>query len=295
VTDKQHETTLDVSCYFLVYPCKISAIMRLMEEKNTSQQGSLTLKQLDVLKLLFRFRFGTSDLIARAQGGISTRSMRTRLTALEDKGMVVKKQDGRSKLAGKPAVYRLAAKGRAVLKKDGAKYSEKVLNSIRAHRDNSERFIQQHLTLFALFNVLGDAYGEGLVFLTKSNIATDKFDYLSETRPDAFIHLAENNQYYFLYLLDESSPDFVYVRRIAALFAYEKSGKWQAAVGEKLPVVLLVCSSNRLETTLRKKLAKLADDANSDIRFASTTVEGLFSSTNAWHGEDGGRVELTKI
>jgi DNA-binding MarR family transcriptional regulator len=249
-----------------------------MKDKVPTQQRSLTDKQLDVLKLLYRFRFGTSDLISQAQGGISRQSTNARLTVLVEKELINKKQDGRAKLEGKPAIYSLAAKGRTTLRKQGDKYSDKVLNSIRANRDSSEKFVQHNLTIFSIANKLSELYGDDITFLTKSNIYGDSFDYLPESRPDAFLHIKSLNSYYFLYNLDDSTPDFALIRRVSPVFEHEKSGKWEVKTGLKLPSVLMVCSSNRLETTMRKRFAKLKSDEASDFGFVTTVVSRLLES-----------------
>lgn len=267
-----------------------------MEEKNTAKQRNLSDKQLDVLKLLFRFRFGTTDLISEAQGGISRNSAHVRLTSLLDRGFITKKLDGRSRLQNKPAIYSLAAKGRKILSEDPAKYSPKVINSIRANRNASDDFISHHLSLFSIFNVLNQHH-KGLVFLTKSNLGAEKFDYLPEVKPDAFIYLPQTKKYFFLYLLDGDSPDFAYVRRVAAVFEYEKSGKWEASSGEHLPAILLVCEKRRVETVMRKRFTRLANDADSEMRFVTATLEGVLDTETAspWRTNEGDeKVELSE-
>lgn len=251
-----------------------------MKDKISPQQRSLTDKQLDVLKILYRFRFGTSDLISQAQGGISRQSTNARLAVLVEKELINKKQDGRAKLEGKPAVYSLAAKGRAALRKQGDKYSSKVLNSIRANRDSSDKFVQHNLTIFSVANKLTEQYKDAVTFLTKSNVYGDSFDYLPESRPDAFLHIKTINAYYFLYYLDESTPDFAHVRKISSLFDYEKSGKWEIGTKLGLPGILLVCSSNRLETTMRKRFVKLKSDEDSDFGIYTTVISRLLDSEN---------------
>lgn len=234
---------------------------------------ALTDKQLEVLKLLFRFRFGTAELIAQAQGGVTVQSIRNRLNSLLKNDYIIVKREGKDRLMGRPGTFRLSAKGRAYLKEQGkGKYSEKVLNAIRANRDVSERFIDRQLTIFRISNSLESNYGEDLLFLTKSNLAADKFAYMPEVKPDALIHLSDIKKSYFLFFLDETIPDFALVRRVAPIFEYEKSGKWEAATGQKLPAVLLMCASNRIETLMRKRISKLAVDNQSEAIFAATTL-----------------------
>lgn len=268
-----------------------------MGDIKTTRERVLTAKQLDVIKLLFRFRFGTSDLISQALGGLARQSANSRLAILVERGYLTKKRDGNDRVHGKPAIYSLAAKGRAVLRQEPEKYAESVLNSIRANRNSSERFIERNLSIFAIYNALAAKYGEKLVFLTKSNLATNKFDYLPDAKPDAFIQLeVGEGKYFFLYLLDESTPDFALVRRITSVFEYEKSGRWIVKTGFVLPSVLLVCGTNRLQTTITKRVARASRKESSDFVFAATTLDSVLSDEKkAWKSAIGETIALADL
>lgn len=251
----------------------------------------LTDKQLDVLKLLFRFRFGTAELIAQSQGGVSLQTVRTRLNSMLDSELIIQKREGKDKIQGKPAVYWLSTKGRRKLRdNDQSKYSERALNAIRGNRNSSDAFITRQLKIFRISNKLETALGDSFVFLTKSNLAAEKFDYLPEVKPDALIRLTEVDRSFFMYYLDQSVPDFASIRRVAPVFEYEKVGKWEVETEEDLPGVLLVCGSNRLETVMRKRISKLSVDHESDLTFATTTEEKLMTgeSSSPWRrlGDD---------
>ena len=96
-----------------------------------------TSKQLAVLKLLYRFRFGTTDLLARALDLKDGRYIHTRLEALVTQGYIGKNYDSTYKLDGKPATYYLLPKAFAALKKQhkttGKELSEKTLRN--AYKD----------------------------------------------------------------------------------------------------------------------------------------------------------------
>jgi DNA-binding MarR family transcriptional regulator len=252
-----------------------------MKDKEASQERNLTSKQLDVLRLLFRFRFGTSDLISVAQGKLTRQAANARLSSLAERGYISGRRDGKDRVQGKPTIYSLAAKGRAVLRKEPGKYSESALDSIRANRDSSDRFIEHNLLVFAIFNSLSELYGDKLEFLTKSNLAAEEFDYLTDLKPDAFVQLdAGEGEAFLLYLLDDNTPDFALIRRVSAVFEYEKSGKWQAKTGKELPRILLVCTSNKLRTTMAKRFERLVMKESSGLLVVTTllidVLEGRF-------------------
>lgn len=263
-----------------------------MKGNTTSRQRTLSEKQLDVLKLLFRFRFGTTDHISQAQGGLSRNSANVRLVALAEKGFISRKREGKDAISGKPAVYSLANAGRKYLANNPDKYSSKVLESIRANPNASEKFVNHHLNVFSIFNILSQRYQSSLVFLTKSNLDVDKFNYLPEVKPDAFLHMTESGSYYFMYVFEGDSPDFAYIRKLSTLFEYEKSGKWEITTGQKLPTVLIVTGSKRLETVLKKRIRLLKENHDSELSFTTTVMDRLKNSDNPWLHEDGSEIWL---
>jgi DNA-binding transcriptional ArsR family regulator len=237
----------------------------------------LTQKQFDILKLLFRFRYATSGHLAIAQGGLSKQAINIRLASLEDKGLVVKHRDGRARIEGRPATYRLNAEGIAVLRQAGVKYSPKVLESIRLNTNPSGHFLSHNLTLFSIFNRLNADYEKGLVFLTKSNMAAGKFNYLPKSRPDGFIKIEGASEHYFLYLLNDTSPYFTHINQLKRLLEYERSGMWEL---EDFPIILLVCTSKTLETMVCRHFSKLISNRYSKIKFATSTIDRLLLGDN---------------
>lgn len=104
-----------------------------------------TTKQLDVLKLLCRFRFGTTDLFARALDLKDGRYIHMRLDALVKREYIGKNYDSTYKIEGRPATYYLLSKAFAALKQHHKAIGKDLsLNTLRnAYKDKeaSNEFI----------------------------------------------------------------------------------------------------------------------------------------------------------
>jgi hypothetical protein len=108
---------------------------------------SVTKKQLAVLKQLYRFRFGTNDLLARSLDLKDGRYIHMRLDALVRQEYIGKNYDRSYKLKGKPAIYYLLPKAFAALKQqskaDGEELSLKTLRNAHRDKEASERHCQE--------------------------------------------------------------------------------------------------------------------------------------------------------
>jgi len=248
---------------------------------------NVTKKQLAVLKQLYRFRFGTSDLLARSLDLKDGRYIHMRLDALVKQEYVGKNYDSSYKLEGKPATYYLLPKAFAALKQyaktDGKEVSAKTLRNAYKDKEASEGFIAKKLAVFASYDKLQASYGDSLSLWTKEQLNFDKYDYFPEPKPDAYLTITPEGirpraRYFFLNYLDDETPFFVHVRRLQKYVDYVEAEEWEEATSSKLRGVLLVCESTSLLKRIRKKLAQLVDE-DEVPRFCYTTLEALKQST----------------
>ena len=140
-----------------------------------------TKKQLAVLRLLYKFRFGTADLLARALDLKDGRYSYTRLEALVKQEYIGKNYDSTYKLEGKPATYYLLPKAFVALKHqsktDGRELSLKTLRNAYKDKEASEQFIAKKLAVFTIYDKLRATHGEQLGFWTKEQLNFDKYAY----------------------------------------------------------------------------------------------------------------------
>lgn len=258
-----------------------------MTLSTTKQSKQATQKQLQVLRLLYRFRFSTTDLLARALDLKDSRYIHMRLDALVKQGYVGKNYDSTYKLAGRPATYYLLPKAFAALKQqaktDGKELSLKTLRNAYKDKGASERFIAKKLAVFTIYDRLRASYGESMGFWTKEQLNFEKYSHFPQPLPDVFITFTPEgprprDRYFFLNYLDDETPFFVHVRRLQKYIDYVEAREWDEATGSKLRGVLIVCESTSLLKRVRKRLARMVyeDDVP---RFCYTPLDALIKST----------------
>lgn len=230
---------------------------------------SLNSKQLDVLRLLYRFRFGTTELIARALMVKTKNKMNERLKVLLDQEYIGRNYEPEYRLLRKHASYYLLPKGISALKQAEPNYNKAVLHNLHKDKTASEQFVNHSLAIFKTYCDLKARYGESLRFFTKSQLA--QFDYSPKPLPDAYIRLKAGNKekQYFLEVLQSTRPFFVAVRKARRYISYADDGEWEVT-NTDLPTVLLVCDNDTLRKRLEKHLANI-DDVDEDLKFLIAT------------------------
>lgn len=253
----------------------------------TRTSKHLTSKQLAVLKLLYRFRFGTTDLLARALELKDGRYIHTRLEALVSQEYIGKNYDSSYKLDGKPATYYLLPKAFKALKQQhkatGKELSDKTLRNAYKDKEASQEFIARKLAVFTIYDRLRAVHSTSLKFWTKDQLNFGKYDYFPQPKPDAYLTILPQgirprSRDFFLNYLDDDTPFFVHVRRLQKYIDYVEANEWEDATSSKLRGVLLVCESTSLLKRIRKKLAQVVDEDETP-RFCYTTLQALKDST----------------
>lgn len=253
----------------------------------TRTRKNPTSKQLAVLKLLYRFRFGTTDLLARALELKDGRYIHTRLEALVEQEYIGKNYDSTYKLDGKPATYYLLPKAFKALKQQhkaiGKELSDKTLRNAYKDKEASNEFTARKLAVFTIYDKLRVTHGASLKLWTKDQLNFDKYAYFPKPMPDAYLTitpegLRPRERCFFLNYLDDDTPFFVHVRRLRKYIDYVEANEWEDATSSKLRGVLLVCESTSLLKRMRKKLAQTVDEDETP-RFCYTTLQALKDST----------------
>lgn len=237
----------------------------------------LNAEQLEVLELLYKFRFGSNDLIAQYFGKKDRSFVFKRMSILLGQGLIGKRFDSSYRIQGKPAAYYLTSKGARVLQ-DRSEPDEKDGINLKAVYKNttlSEQFIRHSLDIFTLYNRLTDRYGQKLKFFTKADLSG--YDYFPQPLPDAYLRLKtkEGDTQFLLELYHDNQPFFTAIRRIKQYIDYREEGEW-AVTETDFPAILLVCESFSLQKRLQKQIAKmLSKSLVDDLVFATTTKEEL--------------------
>ena len=230
----------------------------------SKHRTKLNSTQIDILRVLAKFRFGSNNLVAQYYGKKDRSFMVRRLSLLVDRGLIAERFDSSYRIKSKPAAYCLTPVGARELEK----YQDSKVNIKATYRDAdaSEDFIERCLSIFTIHNQLKAKYGDTLKFVAKADLAD--FDYFPKPLPDGYIRLENEDKkpQYFLDLIQSKDPFFVAVRKVRRYLTYADEATWEGT-GTDLPTIILLCDSNALQKRLEKHIIAISDDIDSELRF----------------------------
>jgi hypothetical protein len=206
-----------------------------------------TSKQLEILILLYRFRFLNRQHIQKLLHHKSHTLINSWLIDLTSKKIIGRIYSEKLKDNTVPAIYHLDTKAVPVLK-DHPSIDQTVLK--KAYRDRTRSVkLREHCLLVA------DIYLKFLDSTTQSNAKLEFYtrtqltplDYILKPASDAYIGTVgkETTNRYFLEIIDEHVPRFGIKYRIKQYFDYYDEQTWQDTTGKQFPSILIVCSDQQ--------------------------------------------------
>jgi hypothetical protein len=243
--------------------------MKKAEEKK--KERKLNKGQVEALKLLYRYRFTTSELLAKAENQKHLQVTRSRLTTLEGHGYIGKRYGNSYKLLGKFASFYLLPKGLQYLKSIDVA-NPQAIKMMYNDRKASEKFVDFCLSVCRTAQAITSFYGEESKVFTRTELL--KYDYFPLPQPDLYVSINRTPvRHYFVDLFDDEMPVFVPVKKIKKYIEHSASGEWDSTDSD-YPEVIIACTSDKSEQRLRKKL--LTTNI-SGITMYTCTVAGLES------------------
>jgi hypothetical protein len=252
-----------------------------MNKVEPKYRKRLNKEQQEVLELLYRFRFGTSELIAKYFNKNKGMDVYRRMKILEDQGLIGKRFDSSYKIRGRPAAYYLLPTGAKTLAQyRGTKPSDFNINSLYKDKNEiSEQFIDHNLSIFAIYNQLKTLYPDIKLF-TKRQLTI--YDYFPKPLPDAYMSLkvkGKTNRY-FLELYEASIPSFVIDRRIRKLIDYYQDEIWQDK-GSPFPAILCVAENSSIEKRLIKQIQRALYKTEAEMPLYTTSLKAILNKDRA--------------
>lgn len=236
--------------------------------------------QLAILNELYRYRIGTTKLLASATNATDKNLLNRKLVILLEQGYIGRIHEPSYRLTHKHASYFLMTPGVQALKViPGNNYSPKVLSNIKRLKQPSDKFVDHALGVFDICNQIQRQLGDNVRLFTKSELAL--YEYFPEQRPDAFMRLktAHGEQQYILEYLESSTPFRVILGKLKSYIKYCDEGEWEVT-NSPLPPVLLVCDSPQLEKRLQKYGQTVIEEADDEVlRFYTASVLALTAHT----------------
>lgn len=235
--------------------------------------------QVEVLQVLYGFRFASSEQIAQFQVKPNAKAIQKRLKILEDQGLITKRYDKSYKLQGKPAAYYLTPTGARAFAANIERKPDEPLNMKRLYTSKgaSEGFIthcRNVLSVYLALKALHPKQGE-LIYFTKNQLNYEKYDdYFPSQRQDAYIHIRKGqaDRHFLLDIFEDSQPFFVLIRRIKKYLDYSSGGDWEAHCDIPL-TILMVVEGKSVHKRLRKRLAYELRQSYEELKFATARLE----------------------
>lgn len=240
----------------------------------------LKVKQLDILRYLFRFRFLTSHQLQHLTSDTSLRLTNYHLKTLQDLHYISKHYTRTLGLGNQPAIYYLVSGSIKAL--EGIPGLEKsILKRIYREKIRSQQFIDHSLLVANYFIYLlreSLKTGHTLHFYTKTDLQTHR--YMPHPLPDAYFSRVDsqgNTKRYFVEIVDEGAPRFTVRKRVAQYSDYLDEGTFEEVTSHPFPSVLFICPTLGLKIYLKKHLLRQAEETLLDTIsiYVATREEAL--------------------
>lgn len=255
------------------------------------KRSALKQGQIDILELLYKYRFGSRQLVADSLGIKAGSSLYEKLNVLIKHGLIAMRQEKRLKLQGIPAAYYLTPKGLRTLKTldDHDYITEATIKSSYRDKVVGQAFVNHTLDVYQYTNALKQQYQELKVYLRRD---MSRYSYFPDTPPDAFLSLKidDTPRRFFLDVIPDSLPRNLLDRRITGYAEFFEEGGWEATNSE-LPKLLFIAkkgaTENRIRRTVRAALSRAdMDDELEAYTTAFAALQNADAAGTIWANVD---------
>lgn len=240
----------------------------------TSRHNKLNSKQIQLLKLLYKFRYLNSPLLAQYKN-INQSSARRSLKVLYDQKYINRRYSKEYKLIGKAPSYFLAPKAITLLKSN-YQMNPVVLQNMYKSKSLTDSFIDHNLDILNAYIGIRDSYLDTFNIFTKNEL-TD-YDYFPSDKSDLYLHRikvsATKPNDYLLCIYTDTAVYFI-KKKVSSYIDHFDSNIWQDKTGTNYPTILIACPNSVSENNLRVNLIKILDNMGIDNLNIYTTTKTL--------------------
>jgi len=260
----------------------------MADKRSTLKQG-----QIDILELLYKYRFGSRQLLADSLGIKAGSSLHEKLQVFIKHGYIAMRLEKKLKLHGTPAAYYLTPKGLRTLAAlpDHDYITDSMIKGSYKDSTVTQPFVTQTLRVYAQANRLTVAYPNLKVFLRRD---MSRYSYFPKPLPDAFLSLPISKgtplKRFFLDVIPDSLPTKPLYQRITSYAEFFDEGGWER-VSDEPPILLLTCETGTTERRVRRAVKAALYKAETDvdiIAFTSTfgAVQNIEENGAIWTSLD---------
>jgi len=231
-------------------------------------KNNITKKQLEILTLLYRFRFLNRLQIQKLLNQKQKNRINCWLKDLYNKKIIGRNYSKKFGDNIKPAVYFLKSKSKNYLI-DQVEKDTKLTERIYGEKNRSQKFIN-HCLLSADFylNLRKSHIPEELFFYTKIDLINH--DYLPSSHPDAYVATKKNKRIkrYFFEIIDEGTPRFAIRDKIKQYLEYYNDNTWQEETKHPFPKILILCPNDLIKDYLHSFIPRImAEEDQEEVDF----------------------------
>ena len=234
--------------------------------------------QIDILEVLYKYRFGSRQLVAESLGVKVGSNLYEKLQVLIKHGLVAMRHEKHLKLQGVPAAYYLTPKGlKALQALDGHEYiNEAVIKASYRDKVLSQAFINHTLSVFRCTNALKRAYPGTKVYLRRD---MSRYSYFPSPLPDAFLSLpmdgSKQPKRFFLDIIAEATPRRALDVRLSNYCEFFEEGGWDVT-GSDWPTLVLISEKGNSEKFLQRTArAVLSRNDIEELDMLTSTVQAV--------------------
>ena len=223
----------------------------------------ITKKQLEILKLLYKFRFLNRVHIQTLLKHKGPRRIKAWCKDLTNKKCTGRHYSKKLKENTNPAIYYLGTKSIKILD-NGA--NKQILKRVYKESKLSKKMVNHCLTLADIYFQLTSKF-KIVDFYTKTDLLD--FEYLPENKPDAYVAIKDKTtKRYFLEIIDPKTPRFVIRSVVKKYVDYYQDNIWQDTAKLPFPKIFLICLDQKSKNYLKKFIRQiLEEEAENDIHF----------------------------
>ena len=248
--------------------------------------------QLAVLRLLYKYRFGSIELLRISLGLNEGPGLYKKLEILIAQGYVGKRFESSYRIKGIPAAYYLKPSGLKVLQ---ALPEYSISDSLIKYSYSDKRRSLVHIThclqVYGALSKLHRLY-PGLRVFTKRELAGQK--HFPEELPDALVSLkleGKTKPYrWFLDILADWTPRHKLDKKVAGYDEFfDNEDNYWGTSHHPLPVMLLLCESGTFERRVQRLVSRKLQGAEvNELKYYTSTLKALkhadAASVEIWSG-----------
>lgn len=239
--------------------------------------------QIQLLELVYKYRFGSRQLLADSLGVKPENGLYEKLEVLVKYDYLAKRFDKRLKLQAMPAAYYLTPKGLRTLQATSGHedITDVVIKAGYKNKTVGQDFIRHTLDVYKYTNLLKRHY-PGIKVFTQRDM--NKYEYFPEQLPDAFISLPTDDpqqpKRFFFDLISDTMPRNALDRRITNYCDFFDEGGWDVT-GSELPIILLLSEWGAAEKRIQRNVrAQLSRSDMEELPIYTSTTSALEHMTD---------------